>query len=221
MTTAIIIQARMTSSRFPGKIMKMLEGRTVLDRVLDRALIIPGADMVIVACPKDDASAPIYGACKAKGVPYFAGSETDVLARYFGAAVKHGADLIMRITSDCPFFNPLIAGEVIEKLKREDLDYASNVFPVRSFPKGFDCEAFTFDCLEAAQLNARNDYDREHVTPWMQQTTGIMMGNLMQNEDFSHINLCVDLPGDIERLETMLRLGTIPTIERVDNATRH
>jgi spore coat polysaccharide biosynthesis protein SpsF len=221
MTTAIIIQARMTSSRFPGKIMRLLDGRTVLDRVLDRAEHVRGVDTVIVACPKDDASAPIYEACRARGVLYYAGSEMNVLSRYYEAAKKHGLDVIMRITSDCPFFNPVIAGEVLSRLKDGDLDYASNVYPVRTYPKGFDCEAFTFDCLEAAHLNARNDYDREHVTPWMQQTDGLMIGNMVQENDMSEINLCVDFPGDIERLETMKHLGTIPTIGKVENESHH
>lgn len=222
MTTAIIVQARMTSSRFPGKVLRMLDGRTVLDRVLDRAQRVIGADMVVVACPRDDASKPIYEACRARGVPFFAGSELNVLFRYYRAAVKHNAEIIMRITSDCPFFNPLIAGEVLRKLRDEDLDYASNVFPHRTFPKGFDCEAFTFDCLEAAQLNARDDYDREHVTPWMQQTEGLNRGLLAQAKDFSNVNLCVDFPGDIERLETMMFRGEIPTLERIDrDGTRH
>lgn len=211
----------MTSTRFPGKVLKLLDGRTVLERVLDRAARVAGADIVVVASPTGRASAPIRDVCKCAHVPFFAGSETDVLSRYYDAALKHKADVIMRITSDCPFINPMIAGDVLRMVKEANFDYASNVHPLRTFPKGFDCEAFTFDCLEAARLCARNDYDREHVTPWMQQTNGIMRGNIAQKDDHSAINLCVDYPGDIERLETMMYRGEIPTIERVSDATRH
>lgn len=221
MTTGIIVQARMTSTRFPGKIMHPIDGRTVLDRVLDRARRVPGIDTVIVAYPKAEASAPIYQACKAAGIACFAGSEMNVLSRYYKAAQKYRLDVIMRITSDCPFFNPIIAGEVVTRFRMGDVDYASNVFPRRTFPKGFDCEVFSFDCLEAAFVKARNDYDREHVTPWMQQTDGILVANLTQDEDHSHINLCVDYPEDIARLEAMIASGQIPSIGKVEHATRH
>lgn len=225
MTTAVIVQARMTSSRFPGKILELLDGKTVLDHVLSRVQRINGVDMVVVACPKGDASAPIREACRAARVLCFGGSEHDVLSRYYEAAKKHGRpEVIMRVTSDCPFLNPLIAGEVIQRLKDGQMDYASNVYPRRTYPKGFDCEAFTFDCLEAAHISATTDYEREHVTPWMQKTDGLIIGNMVQDEDMSDINLCVDYPGDIDRLEKMLYRGEIPMLKAIvkeRDATRH
>ena len=154
MTTAVIVQARMTSKRFPGKVLTELSGKTVLERVLERCALVPFVDTVICAFPADDASIPIYQLCNSLGIACASGSEDDVLSRYYDAAQMYGVDTIVRITADCPFFDPVVAGEVLSLLKAENLDYCSNVFPVRTYPKGFDVEAFTFDCLEAAHIKA-------------------------------------------------------------------
>ncbi len=219
MTTGIIVQARMTSTRFPGKVLHMLAGKTVLERVLERAKLVAGADAVIVAFPADDASIPIY--TEVMGIPGIfsaSGSETDVLSRYYDAALKYGLDTIVRITSDCPFIDPIIISGLIAYRNRFGADYASNVFPRRTYPKGLDCEAFTFDCLEAAHVSTDDPYCREHVTPWMQRTDGIKRVNMVDKEDKSDINLCVDHPADIDRLEELLANGTLKEIEY---ATRH
>ena len=205
MITACIIQARMTSKRFPGKTLAVLAGKTVLARVLERAKIIPGVDKVVCAFPMDDASLPILELCREQRVIAFAGDENDVLSRYYEAAKSVNADIIMRITADCPFIDPILCGFLLEKLKKNNYDYISNIYPERTFPKGHDCEVFTFDCLEAAHLNAEDPYQREHVTPWMQTTPGINRGIMSSKMDFSEVNYCVDYPEDIKRLEDMLR----------------
>lgn len=204
MITACIVQARMTSKRFPGKTLAVLHGKTVLARVLERAKKIPGVHKVVCAFPEDDASFPILNTCREQRVIAFAGDEDDVLSRYYEAAKAVNADIIVRITADCPFIDPIVCGVILEKLKKEHLDYSSNVYPERTFPKGLDCEAFTFDCLEAAYLEAKDPYQREHVTPWMQKTGGLKIGNLSSNKDHSDVNYCVDYPEDIKRLEDIL-----------------
>jgi spore coat polysaccharide biosynthesis protein SpsF (cytidylyltransferase family) len=215
MTTGIIIQARMTSKRFPGKTLRLLAGKPVLERVIERARLVPFVDTVIVAFPAADESIPIYQLCNSLGVACASGSEKDVLSRYYDAATMYGVDTIIRITSDCPCFDPIVAGEVISLLKAENLDYCSNVFPKRTYPKGYDVEAFSYDCLEAAHIKTKKPYDREHVTPWCQRTRGIRRGNVQQKIDQSSINLCVDWPDDIQRLESMIAnvpdLGTNPS----------
>src|SRR5258707_12718900 len=100
MTNAIIVQARMTSKRFPGKILAKLAGKTVLERVLERCTLVPFIDTIICAFPADEASVPIYEACNAMGVACASGSENDVLLRYYDAATMYGIDTIMRITAD-------------------------------------------------------------------------------------------------------------------------
>ena len=205
MITACIIQARMTSRRFPGKSLAILAGKPVLAHVLTRAKKIRGVDKIVCAFPEDDASLPILDLCRGERVIVFAGDEDDVLGRYYEAAKAVNADIIMRITADCPFIDPTICGLLLEKMKKDDYDYMSNVYPERTFPKGHDCEAFTFNCLEAAYVTAEDPYEREHVTPWMQTTPGINRGALASKTDYSHINYCVDYPEDIKRIEAMIR----------------
>lgn len=246
MTTGIIVSARMTSKRFPGKVLAQLAGKPVLERVLERCALVPFVDTVVCAFPAADESIPIYQLCNSLGIACASGSEDDVLSRYYDAADMYGIDTIIRITGDCPLFDPVVAGEVLALLKAESLDYCSNVFPVRTYPKGFDVQAFTFDCLEAAYVESKDDpsfsatkrralaYNREHVCPWMEKRKGLRRANVRQQVDQSSINLCVDEPSDIERLEKLmikirlpgLRMnsdGPKPSIDKslaMDQATR-
>ena len=219
MTTAIIVSARMTSKRFPGKVLQPLAGKPVLERVLERCAMVPFVDTVICAFPASDESIPIYQLCNSLGVACASGSEDDVLGRVYDAATMYGIDTIVRITGDSPFVDPVVAGEVLALLKAENLDYCSNVFPKRTYPKGFDVEAFTFDCLEAAYIKAKVPHYREHVTIWMQKTRGIRRANVQQKVNRSGINACVDYPEDIERLEKMLARAELMEIKT--NATKH
>jgi spore coat polysaccharide biosynthesis protein SpsF len=222
MTTAVIIQARMTSRRFPGKVLAELAGKPVLAHVIERAKTIPGIDLVIVAMPADDASIPIFKLANSLEVSCASGSERNVLRRYWDTAVKYGIrgdSVIMRITADCPLLSPGLCGEVLVMRQIHQFDYASNVFPTRSFPKGLDCEVFTWDCLDAAKKMATSWYDKEHVTPWMQRTKGVTRGYVRQKDDYSHYNWCVDYPEDIARLEGLLAIGRIMK-ESID-VTKH
>ena len=204
MSNGLIIQARMTSKRFPGKSMAMLAGKPVLQHVIERCLKVPFIQKLVVAMPMGPVSKPMADLCEDIGVEPFFGPEHNVLHRFYLAACYHDMDPIMRITADCPFIDPIVCGEVLALLKAQNLDYCSNVFPVRTYPKGLDCEVFTFDCLEAAHSMARRKHDKEHVTPWMQRLPVIKRGNLRQNIDISSQNWCVDWPEDIQRLEMLL-----------------
>lgn len=204
-TVACIVQARMTSRRFPGKTMALLDGKPILEHVLSRAKRISGIDKVVCAFPEDEASLPILELCREMRVLAFSGDEDDVLGRYFEAAKDVQADVIMRLTADCPFIDPNLCSIVLDMLLQEELDYASNVHPKRTFPKGFDCEVFTFDCLEAANEGASELYDREHVTPWMQRNKSLDIGTLSNKTDESDTNYCVDFPEDIKTLENILK----------------
>jgi len=195
-----IIQARMTSKRFPGKSMAILRGKPVLEHVIMNAKCIRGLDKVILAVPDTPESEPMLKLAQKLDIDNFCGSENNVLDRYYQAARFFDLDIIIRITGDCPFINPDICGEVINLLQFRKLDYVSNCFPNRTYPKGLDCEAFTRDCLETAHMLASQD-TWEHVTPWMQQTPGVKRACVQQHIDASKFNLCVDLPEDLERLE--------------------
>lgn len=207
MIIACIIQARMTSKRFPGKTLALLDGKPVLKRVIDRAKGIKNVDKIVCAFPEDDASLPILGLCRDERIIAFAGDEDDVLSRYYEAAKSVDADVIMRITADCPFIFPPVCDMVLEMLLEENLDYGSNVYPERTFPKGYDCEVFTFECLETAHIRATDLHDREHVTPWMQTAPGLNRGTVTNKVNDSELNYCVDYPEDIQRLEKMIRIA--------------
>lgn len=218
----IIVQARMTSSRFPGKSMAMLHGKPVLEWVLERVSLVRGPKSmepirVVLAVPDDPASEPMLELADRMLVGNFLGSETNVLERYYQCAMFFNFDYIMRITADCPFIDPVVCSEVYQLLCWRKLDYTSNIYPKRTYAKGLDCEAFTMDCLEAAYKLAESDYDKEHVTPWMLRSDIIHKGNIAQQIDNSEKNWCVDIPEDIARLEEEIKqwdakLDSVPII---------
>jgi len=200
----IIIQARMTSKRFPGKPMAYLAGKPVLAHVIERCKKVTLADKVVVAMPMDKKSEPMGELCKELDVDTFYGPEKDVLTRYYLAATYFDFKTIMRITADCPFIDPIVCSEVLSLLRTAELDYCSNVHPIRTYPKGLDCEAFTFDCLEAAHMLTKHRNHREHVTPFMQRHGDIKRACVRQKFNMSSENWCVDYEDDIKRLEGLI-----------------
>lgn len=208
----IIIQARMTSKRFPGKSMAMLAGKPVIKHVWEKAKQIRPHDMVILAVPDTPESDVLEKFVNNMGgilirtlsEKCFRGNEDNVLERYYCCAKHHNLDIVVRITGDCPFLNPRVSSEVLQLLLWRKLDYTSNVFPIRTYPIGLDTEAFTFDCLEAAYISATSFYDKEHVTPWMQNTNGIKRGCTQQQINCSDQNWCIDYEEDIQYLEALI-----------------
>lgn len=166
MKTVAIVQARMGSARLPGKVLLPLNGHTVIGEVLTRCKRIPGVDEVVCAVPDTAENSPLIAEAK-KYARIYAGTEHDVLSRYVMAAAMSHADIIVRVTGDCPLICPEICGAVIAKRAETQADYASNIEP-RTFPRGLDCEAFTLKTLRDASWNARED-EREHVTTWMRR----------------------------------------------------
>ncbi len=172
MTTAVIVQARSKSTRLPSKTLLPLGGATVLAEVLRRVAQIPGADVVCCAIPEGDDDEPVAREAAAAGAVVVRGPQDDVLARYHLAATEIGAEVVMRVTSDCPLIDPSVCGEVLAKRRDTDTDYACNNMP-RGFPHGLDCEAFTAAALAQADRRATSPREREHVTPWLRETEGI------------------------------------------------
>ncbi|MEJ0023117.1 MAG: glycosyltransferase family protein [Alphaproteobacteria bacterium] len=166
MKTAVIVQARYGSSRLPGKALLPLGAGTVLEQVLARCAAIPGVDIVVCASPDTADSDPVAAEGARCGALVVRGSETDVLSRYAKAARAAQADIVMRITSDCPFIDPIVCGKVLGLLAERGVDYASLDMPA-SWPHGLDCEAFPARLLYEAEQNARDPHEREHVTPWI------------------------------------------------------
>mgnify|MGYP000144408178 CR=1 FL=1 len=197
MKTACIVQARMGSKRLPGKMMMLLNNEPVIRHVLRRCKVIPGIDTVVCAIPQEGASKDLAKESMKLCVGVYLGSEKDVLDRYYHAALSVKADIIVRVTGDCPLIDPGICGNVLELLKTSGLDYASNVMP-RGYPKGFDCQAFTFHALERTHKEAKRKYDREHVCPCMQRN--LRTANL-PGPGGGKKRLCLDTPEDYENLK--------------------
>ncbi|XBQ16428.1 MAG: glycosyltransferase family protein [Oceanicaulis sp.] len=191
MTSAVIVQARMGSTRLPGKVLEDLGAKTALARCLNRCKTIPGVDLVVCAIPDTAENDPVAEEAADNGVMVVRGDEHDVLSRYARAAREAGADTVMRITSDCPFIDPVLAGGVLSLLKDSRADYASNNAPAL-FPHGLDCEAFSAELLFEADRKAADPFEREHVTPWIRN-----------HPRLSHVNLRGP-GGGLERLRWTL-----------------
>lgn len=199
MTTGVIIQARLGSKRFPGKVLAALAGKTVLERVLEQCLRID-TDEIILATP--ESSMALSDVARGYSIKTVTGPEDDILMRYLIAANAYPIDIIMRITADCPLIEPKLCNKVLELYQKGDCKYAAIGWPEGGFPKGYGCEVFSRKTLELADQLAVTDEDREHVTPWMQRN--VKCQYLQNEKDESHLNYCVDEPGDINRLERIL-----------------
>ena len=165
MRTAIIVQARMTSSRLPGKVLMPVAGRPMLDQQLRRLRGCRLAREIVVATTTNSADDPIAEIAWRQGCCLFRGSEYDVLGRYLGAARKACADVVVRVTADCPLIDAGVTDRVIRELldRAGSCDYAANVFE-RTWPRGLDTEAFFMDTLVRMERLGRSPQAREHVT---------------------------------------------------------
>lgn len=199
MTVVAIIQARMGSTRLPGKSLVLLDGKPVLGWVLDHAEAIPGVDRVVVAtttCREDDVIADY---CRRRDVWAFRGSENDVLNRYYRCASEFQADSVVRITGDCPFLNPVASGDVLNVFREGDYDYASNIYP-RVVPDGFDTEVVSMAALEKCWQKAETSFDREHVTTYIvNHPDQFRIGQVAYSARwrFGMLKMSIDTPGDL------------------------
>lgn len=198
MRTVAIIQARTGSTRLPGKVLTDLCGRPLLSRVLERVAACAGIDAIVVATttlPGDEALIPHAREARAE---VFQGSTDDVLERYTLAARNAGAEVVVRITADDPFKDPGVIAALLEDFARGGADYVSNTI-APSYPEGLDTEVFTREALERAHRDAREPFEREHVTPhiWM-RPQAFRLRNLSAPRDLSALRLTVDTPADME-----------------------
>lgn len=209
MRTVFIVQARMTSTRLPGKVLMDLDGAPMLKCQLDRLRLSRTLDEVVVACTDMAADTPLAELAADWGTTVFRGSETDVLSRYLAAARAARAEIVVRVTSDCPLICPEVCDKVVESLG--GADYASNTL-ARTYPRGLDCEAFTMGALERCAAEAASPAAREHVT-WRIHTedrASYALRSVEDSADNSDLRWTVDEPADLEavrRLWTGLRLS--------------
>ncbi|MBN1900072.1 glycosyltransferase family protein [Candidatus Sumerlaeota bacterium] len=202
----IIIQARVGSSRLPAKVLKIIQGKTVLEHDIERCLRIRRADGVVIATTRESEADKIIQVCKKfppEKVKYYCGSVDDVLSRYYESAQMVGANAIVRITSDCPLLDPVMVDSMIDMFWGKNnnskcIDYLSNLEP-RSFPKGLDTEIFSFFALECAHKEAQLPRDREHVTTYIRSRPDIFpRANFAQKDNQSGMRWTLDYPEDFE-----------------------
>ena len=201
--TGVIVQARMGSSRFPGKVMKEIFGKPILRHLTDRLEQSKEADRIIIATTESEQDRAIVKFAERNGIDYFAGDEQDVLDRYYKAAKHFELEHIVRVTGDCPLIDPEVVDKVIGAYRSEKgkACYVSNVHPP-TYPDGLDTEVFSFDVLEAAWKEAKEKYQREHVTPFMwEQAERFVKVNVVNEEDFSYLRWTMDEEIDFNFIE--------------------
>jgi spore coat polysaccharide biosynthesis protein SpsF len=165
-----IIQARLSSTRLPGKVMMDIEGKTMLLRVIDRVKMASKIDKIIVATTTSQIDDLIFNSIDVDDIGVFRGDEKDVLSRIYHAAKDSNIQIVVRISADCPLIDPKIIDKVIEKFFEHKVSLATNSGGInynRTFPVGLDVEVISFNALERAHFNATEEYERELVTPFI------------------------------------------------------
>jgi spore coat polysaccharide biosynthesis protein SpsF len=202
---AAIIQARMGSTRLPGKVLIKICGKTVLEHVVDRVGQSKMINDIIIATTTNIKDDVIEAEADRLGVKVFRGSEEDVLSRYYEAAVKFEADIIIRITSDCPLIDPRIVDKMIGRYleKKGEIDYLSNTVD-RTFPRGLDAEIFAFEILKRANYEAKDLAEREHVTPYIWRNPGLFRNEHYINQtDHSNYRWTLDTKEDLKLIKSI------------------
>ncbi len=212
-----IIQARMSSSRLPGKVLLDLAGQPMLARVVVRTTRAKTVHQVLVATTIDASDDPVAACCDSMGFPCTRGSLHDVLDRYFHAAKHAKADVVVRITADCPVIDPVLIDDCVDTLLAGHFDFTCNRLPppfTRTYPIGLDTEVCTFAALEKAWNESTETFHREHVMPYLYEGVelkavsdqlsegvsqrGIKIAQLHHDPDYGHMRWTVDTPEDLE-----------------------
>ncbi len=200
----VIVQARMGSRRLPGKVLRAIGPKTMLERVLDRAARARSVERVVVATTLESPDDQVERVARGSGCAVFRGSTEDVLDRYYRAALEFQAEVVVRITADCPLVDPDLIDSAVELLESSGADYASNARPRSSFPDGCDVEAFRFGALERAWREAQLASEREHVTPYIWKNPELFrLASFEAPAGFSQVRLTVDRPADLEFMERL------------------
>jgi spore coat polysaccharide biosynthesis protein SpsF len=198
------IQARMSSSRLPGKVLESIGGVSSIEYMVRRARRSHALNDVVVVTSTDPSDDPLVKTLDGAGVPTFRGDLDDVLRRYADAARAYEADEIVRLTGDCPLIDPEVIDAVVSLRRAHGADYSSNIDPP-TYPDGLDCECFTRGVLEAADLRASAGPEREHVTLWMRTpAASLRRVNHRCIIDASHLRLTVDYADDLAAVRSVV-----------------
>jgi spore coat polysaccharide biosynthesis protein SpsF len=196
-----IIQARMGSTRLPGKVLMNILGQPMLERVVERTRRAKLLRNVVVATSVNAADNAILQLCESRGWLCFCGSEDDVLDRYFQAASRYRSDAVVRISSDCPLIDPQLVDHVVQIYldAKQQLDYVSNSYPARTFPLGLDVEVLGISALRKAWKQDKNPRWREHVTPYVyRHPEEFKLRGVANGVDLSEMRWTVDTGEDLE-----------------------
>lgn len=208
MKVVCVVQARVGSTRLPGKVLKKICDKTVLEHDIDRLRRIKNIDEIVIATTTLDKDNAIVSECERLGVKCFRGSEEDVLSRYYYAAKESNADVVVRITSDCPLIDPEISENIIRFYLNSmgKYDYVSNTLD-RTYPRGLDTEVFSFSSLEKSFKEATSQRDREHVTPYIWDNNEIFKLTQYKNsKDYSYLRWTLDTDEDFKLIDKIYNL---------------
>ncbi len=197
MKVVAIVQARMGSTRLPNKVMKMIGGVPMIELLLSRLSRAKEINETVVATSDDPRNDPLVQRVQALGYQCSRGSENDVLERYLQAARTAEADVVIRITGDCPLVDPVLVDDAVRHFKATDVDYLCNISPP-TYPDGLDIEVFTLSALERASLETQKEFDHEHVTPYLRESGKFRRKAISHDEDLSNLRWTVDEPADFE-----------------------
>lgn len=193
-----IVQARMGSTRLPGKVLSDLAGAPMLQRQLERVQRATAVDRIVVATSDDPSDNPIEELCAQLGVPVFRGDLNDVLSRFAGAINEFQPETVVRITADCPLISPAVIDSVVNAFREADVDYLSNTLQP-TFPDGIDVEVVRADVLLDVSATSTDSDEREHVTLGVyRQPDKYSVANFAGDVDLSDLRWTVDNPGDFE-----------------------
>jgi spore coat polysaccharide biosynthesis protein SpsF len=187
--------------------MKKVLGKPLLEYQIERLKRVNEADELVIATTTNETDQPIVDLCEHLGVAYYRGSEEDVLSRYYETALKYKADVVVRVTSDCPLIDPAVTGEVINLYieNQDKYDYVSNTLE-RTYPRGLDTSVFSMAALEKAHWEAREHAEREHVTLYIYRQPEIFRLNYLRSDkDYSRHRWTVDTPEDFELIKHILQ----------------
>lgn len=201
MKVLAIVQARMSSTRLPGKVLLDLEGAPVLTRVMRRLSRAKTLGAVVVAIPTGRADDPLAALCRKERWGYVRGPEEDVLSRYYETAQRFGPDAVVRVTSDCPLIEPSVVDRVVREFlaRQPGVSYASNTLHPRTYPRGLDTEVMTMRALERAWREDRDPATREHVTPYLYRNPGLFSVHaVIHDQDLSAMRWTLDTPEDLD-----------------------
>lgn len=197
-----VVQARMGSTRFPNKVMRALGKSTMVGQLLSRLALTEEVDQIVLATSDHARNAPLVEHVRALEFGVYQGSENDVLDRYYHAAAKAAADVVVRVTGDCPLVDPSLVDDLVRSFKRGGFDYICNTDPP-TYPDGLDVEVFSFKALERAWQETMRPYDREHVTPYIRESGSFAKQNKAYSQDLSQLRWTVDEPEDFQVVEAV------------------